>query len=337
MASIDFIHAGAPYSGETLRSASMGGTESSVVQLAEALAQRGHVVSVFNGVASPVVEYGVNWRPLSDAADFNRGDVGIAVASPKPFLALKFRRPIVWLHNPTKSWRQIKRGNVLALAKARPHLVVLGDHHRRHIPQWLPFRSRHVIEHGVHPDFFRHVPSGAAPPPQAIFTSQPYRGLDWLLELWGEVKKQAPEATFKIFAPKAHQAAQNAARSGLTGVSFGGSVSRAELIGELGKSRVQLIPGHHDETYCLAAAEATAAGVPIVSRGFGALTERVRPGKTGFIAAHREDFIARTVSLLSGAEVWKALHDGCIEERSLAGWDKRAEEWESLFQEIGAR
>jgi hypothetical protein len=42
---IDFLHRGAPFSGETLRSGSIGGIESSIVQLAEALARRGHDVA----------------------------------------------------------------------------------------------------------------------------------------------------------------------------------------------------------------------------------------------------------------------------------------------------
>src|SRR5215470_7854681 len=107
VAVIDFLYNGMPFSGETLRSRSMGGTESSVVQLAEALAKRGHDVCVFNAIPSPRSEFGVQWRPFAEAVSHARGQIGIAVANPNQFNGLTFRSYIFWLHNPLKSWRQM--------------------------------------------------------------------------------------------------------------------------------------------------------------------------------------------------------------------------------------
>ncbi|MBI4724627.1 MAG: glycosyltransferase [Rhodomicrobium sp.] len=334
MTVIDFLHDGIAFSGDTLRSASMGGTESSVVQLAEALARRGHDVSVFNGVAVPRRDSGVHWWPLAEAAKRARGETGIAVANPKVFNGLSFRSHIFWLHNPLKSWRQIRRGNIGPLLKRRPYFVLLGHYHASRVPCWFPSSGRGIIHHGIHEDFFRDAPADTAPPPRAIFTSQPYRGLEWLLDIWAGIKGQVPVASFDVFAPKVHQAAANAQRAALDGVTFRGSVSRPELVHELAAARVQLIPGHRDETYCLAAAEATAAGVPIVTLGTGALAERVRDGKTGFIARGRDEFIARAAALLSDDGLWSAMHRECLADAALTGWDKRAEEWEQLFARL---
>ena len=334
MSTIDFLHAGMPFSGETLRSQPMGGTESSVVQLAEALAKRGHDVSVFNNIGAPGHEFGVHWRPLADAAGHARGEIGIAVANAKLFNGLSFRSHILWLHNPLKSWRQIRRGNVGPLITRRPVFVLLGEYHKSRVPRWFPSRRRQIIHHGVHEDFFRKEPAPAPAPPRAIFTSQPYRGLDWLLEIWPDIRRQVPAASFEIFAPKVRQAEANAKKAAAGGVSFRGSVARPELVRELTTARVQLIPGHLDETYCLAAAEATAAGVPVVTLGIGSLPERVRDGKTGFIARDRGEFIARTVALLSEDALWSAMHRECLAEAVLTGWDARAAEWEPLFSEL---
>jgi glycosyltransferase involved in cell wall biosynthesis len=276
VAAIDFLYRGAPYSGETMRQASMGGIESSVVQLAEALARRGHDVTVFNGVTQPVDEFGVKWRPIGEASAGARGDIGIAVASPKAFNGTSFRSHFFWLHNPIKSSRAIRRGEVWPLLRTRPTLVLLGDYHKTCAPRWLPASGRAILHHGVHEDFFRKAPAPEPPPPRAIFTSQPYRGLDWVLGLWEEIERRVPSATFDVFAPKSHQAAANAGRHAQSGVSFRGNSARSGLARELMTARVLLIPGHRDETFCLAAAESTAAGAPIVTMGLGALSERVR-------------------------------------------------------------
>jgi glycosyltransferase involved in cell wall biosynthesis len=336
VAAIDFLHRGLPFSGETLRSVSMGGTESSIVQLAEALGRRGHDVAVFNGVEKPSEQFGVRWRPLAEAGQCGRGEIGIAVSSAKVFRGLSFRSPVLWMHNPTKTWRQIRRCEGWPLLRTRPDLVILGQYHDAHVPRWLPFRSRTVIHHGVHEDFFRQTVASQAPPPRAIFTSQPYRGLNWLLSLWGETKARAPLAELNVFAPKAHQAAANAARSALDGVTFRKSLSQPELARELMSARIQLIPGHRDETYCLAAAEAVASGVPIVTLGVGALAERVRDGETGFIARDASEFAARTAALLTDDVLWRKMHEACLSEAALTTWDVRAEEWEQFFVNRGS-
>ncbi|MGO9171797.1 MAG: glycosyltransferase [Rhodomicrobium sp.] len=336
MSVIDILHNGTAFSGETLRSASMGGTESSIVQLAEALAKRGHNVTVFNGIEAHRYEFGVHWYPFPEAPGRAGGEIGIAVSNPKVFNGLSFSSHIFWLHNPLKSWRQIRRGNIGPLLKRRPYFVLLGRYHESRVPRWFPSSGRGIIHHGIHEDFFRKTPADRAPPPRAIFTSQPYRGLGWLLDLWGDIKRKVPAASLDVFAPKVYQAAANAQRAALDGVTFRGSISRLELIRELGTARVQLIPGHPDETYCLAAAEATAAGVPIVTLGTGALSERVRHGKTGFIARSKEEFIAQTAALLSSDELWTAMHRECLAETALTSWDARALEWERLFGRLSA-
>jgi glycosyltransferase involved in cell wall biosynthesis len=334
---IDFLHLGVPFSGETLRSQSMGGTESSIVQLAEALARRGHDVCVFNAIAAPRHEFGVEWRPFAQSASYARGKIGIAVANPKLFNGLAFRSHIFWLHNPLRSWRQIRRGNVGPLIRTRPHFVLLGDYHNAQVPRWFPSSGRTIIHHGVHEDFFRRATAAAPPPARVLFTSQPYRGLDWVLGLWPEIKRQLPGASLDIFAPKAHQAEANAKKAALDGVCFRESIARPDLVKELANARAQLIPGHRDETYCLAAAEATAAGVPIVTLGTGSLSERVREGKTGFIVRSSEAFVARTVSLLSDDALWSAMNRACLADASLTGWDTRAEEWERLLARVASR
>ncbi len=334
LAAIDFLHRGVGFSGETMRTASIGGIESSLVQLAEALARRGHDVAVFNGVRSERREYGVKWRPIEEAGEFARRDIGVAVASPKAFRSTSFRSHIFWLHNPIKSSRIIRRGEVWPLLRTRPLIVVLGPYHASRLPKWLPSQGTAIIHHGIHVDFFRTEPARVAPPPRAIFTSQPYRGLDWLLDLWLEVKRRVPAATFDVFAPKTQQAAANAARDALDGISFSGSIARPALARELRGARVHLIPGHRDETYCLAAGEAIASGVPIVTLGIGSLSERVKDGQTGFVARSKDEFIARTAALLSDDKLWRAMHRACLADASLTSWDERAAEWERLFARL---
>ena len=69
-----------------------------------------------------------------------------------------------------------------------------------------------------------------------------------------------------------------------------------------------LYPGDPGETFCLAVAEAQAAGLPAVVRDVGCLGERVRDGLTGFVAQSEEDFAARAIALLADAGLWRRQH-----------------------------
>jgi glycosyltransferase involved in cell wall biosynthesis len=321
VSTIEFLHSGRAFSG----------IESATIELAEALAKRGHDVHVFNNVPEYRHEFGVSWWPFSEAMARSKGDIGIAVANPNFFRGLAYRTPILWAHNPMRPWTQIRRGSLIPLLKTRPSFVMLGTYHESCVPRWLPSAGRTIIHHGVKDEFFRPLPASHPPPPRALYTSAPYRGLDWVLELWGAIKRRVPDATLDLFSPKLHQAEANAARIKERDVTVRGSVSRAEIVRELAAARVQIIPGHADETYCLAAAEAIASGVPVITRGIGALAERVQNGKTGFVAPTPSEFIERTIALLTDDSLWMSMHRSCLAGPGLMRWEGRAQEWERLF------
>lgn len=320
------------YTGASLRAGGVGGTESSVIQLAEALAARGHAVYALNRLDGAAVEGGVMWLPLREKTAMPPLDVAIGVNSARIFWGVDAQAKIAWLHNPPTVRQQLKRRNLLALLRHRPHAVLLGEYHSRLLHPWLPYTGRSVIHHGVGDEFFAQEPSAARRPPRAIFASQPSRGLSFAAQAWEAIERQAPGAELHVFCPQAKQREAAEACGGRRGVVIRGSVSRPQLAQELRAARVMLIPGVADETFCLAAAEATASGTPIVTLGHGALAERVRHGETGFIAKNGEEFAAAAARLLNEESVWAAIHRSCIRDPALARWSERAVEWEALFE-----
>src|SRR4051794_11172951 len=53
------------FDGTFLNTRPLGGSESSIIRLAGAFAQRGHDVTVYNNCDGPIEHEGVKWRPLS--------------------------------------------------------------------------------------------------------------------------------------------------------------------------------------------------------------------------------------------------------------------------------
>ena len=64
MALIAIVDDGIAFDGRLAEAAPLGGAELAVVGLAEALARRGHDVTVYNKCPGPLDHEGVHWRPL---------------------------------------------------------------------------------------------------------------------------------------------------------------------------------------------------------------------------------------------------------------------------------
>src|SRR5690348_9114736 len=196
MAHVVMADDGIPFDGASAANGPLGGAETAFVALAEALAARGHRVEARSNCRTPLSHAGVAWAPLAggvpercDLYIGNRGHRVIGLSRPQ--------RRLFWLHNPAHYLR--KPRFAARLAWHRPVLVATGLYHAGTIPPWLPV-DRVVIPYGML-DRFRHAEPREPPPPRAVFTSNPLRGLDWLLDLWTtRVVPAVPGAELHLYA-----------------------------------------------------------------------------------------------------------------------------------------
>ncbi len=331
---------GLPFDGRSLRAGPLGGAETAFVSLAEALARRGHRVDAYTRGAGALELEGVRWRSLGDglpdACDLyiaNRGDRLIE-------LVPGALRRAFWLHNPARyllKWRYLSK-----LWRSRPVLVFAGEHHRRGYPAIAPDGGRLIVPLGVSEVFRTLPPPEETPPPRAIFTSNPLRGLDWLLRLWvTRIQPRLPEAELHVFSgPQTYGGGAKAARMEAVlqlardlagcGVHVHPPVSKAILAEEMRGCRVMLYGGDQGETFCLAVAEAQAAGLPCVVGDRGAVPERVRDGQTGFVARDDEAFVGAALRLLSDDALWWTHAHHAIAHQRGWGWDEAAAAFEDL-------
>lgn len=343
MAVVVMADDGIAFDGTTPAHAPLGGAEAAFLTLAEALAARGHRVMVCNRCAAPLTHKGVDWAPLDrgmpDSCDLyiaNRGHRLIG-------LVAKARRRLFWIHNPGSYLRKVRY--VRELWRHRPVIVSTGRYHARTVPWWMPSGGRVVIPYAI-PDEFRHAaPFGSAPPARAIFTSNPLRGLDWLLDLWERrIHPVLPQAELHLYSgPSVYGVAgdKHAApmRTVLAradtlagkGVRRFAPLPRAELIAALRGARVMLYRGDPSETFCLAVAEAQALGVPAVVQPIGSLPERVQDGSTGFISADEESFARHAIALLSDEALWRRQHEAALRLQGGLSADEVAQRFEALL------
>ena len=348
MARIVFADDGIVFDGKTPNKNPLGGVESSIINLVEELALRGHEVLVRNMCAAPMINKGVDWAPIHGDRPYtnmpegvdlyvaNRGDKLID-------LMPNAKRTVFWIHNPAKfllKWRYLKK-----LLKVRPAIIFIGDYHATTYPKWAPGGDRIVIPYGI-PDLFRTAsPSSKVPAPRAVFTSNPLRSLDWLLIQWcNKIQPRVPGAELHVFSGSATYGSVGDAKSQAMGkvleqareladkgVVLRGPVTKVQLLEEFREARVLLYRGDLNETFCLAVGEAQAMGVPCVVKDLGSMCERVIDGKTGFVADSEIDFSTSACNLLLDDDLWQAQHKAALELQRRWGWSEAAQELEKLI------
>ena len=92
-----------------------------------------------------------------------------------------------------------------------------------------------------------------------------------------------------------------------------------------------IYPGALDETFCIAAAEAQAMGLPVITLGIGSLSERVQHGINGMICKDYRELGFQACRIAEDEELWSLLHKGAISTASLLTWPRTAKLWEALM------
>ena len=343
MARIVMTDDGLEFDGTTPERRPVGGAEAAFLSLAEAFAARGHAVRVCNNCATPLTHKSVEWTPIAAGVprdcDLYIGNRGHRLIGLVP----KARRRVFWIHNP--GGYLLKLRYLWPLLKFRPTLVTTGRYHASTVPSWVPSGGRAIIPYGLGPAYRAAIAQESVPPPVAIFTSNPLRGLDWLLEVWArEIHPAVPQAELHIYAgPQVYGAVGERKAEQMNsildraealrdrGVRRFAPMPKPDLIERLRAARVMLYRGDENETFCLAVAEAQALGLPVVATPLGALPERIEDGVTGTLAQDAAEFAAAAGSLLADDALWQRRHTAAIARQKGLSWSEVAARFEALM------
>ncbi|HTW50447.1 MAG TPA: glycosyltransferase family 4 protein [Stellaceae bacterium] len=341
MASVVMADDGIAFDGATAEMGPLGGAETAFVALAEALAARGHEVRALSRCAVPLTHKGVAWAPIERgvprSCDLYIGNRGHRLIG----LVKRPRRRVLWLHNPA---RYLCKPRMAArIAWYRPLIMTTGIYHASTVPAWLIDGGQAVIPYGVL-DRFRHAEPREPPPRRAIFTSNPLRGLGWLIDLWiAKIKPAVPDAELHIYAGAAvyggmtkhageiEAVLARAEALGHEGIHRHAPVGRERLVEMLTGARAMLYRGDPGETFCLALAEAQALGVPAVVTPLGSVGERVADGLSGRVAKSDDEFADAAIAVLRDDAVWRRWHHGALQSQRGLSWDEVAQRYEALI------
>jgi len=265
-------------------STGIGGSEEAVINISRELVKQGNKVTVYNncegqeGIYEDVTYIHFDSFNLLDAFD-----IFIGWRNPQVFaLPMQAKQKYLWLHDiPQIEFYQPE------VVDKIDKIFVLSKWHRNCLPN-IPDSKFFITRNGINISDFDITVDRE--PQRLIYASSPDRGLDILLDMWPEIKKEVPSAELHVFygwtvfdilrttneRKQWKQNIQEAMKQ--DGVYDRGRVGHKELAKEYLKSGIWFYPTGFSEISCISAMKAQMAGALPVCTDLAALKETIKYG-----------------------------------------------------------
>lgn len=338
-----------PFHAATLEERPLGGTETGIIRLSQALSERGHEVYVLTQFQNPPQSV-PHYLPFDKVGTVGSVDVFVSVREWFPLLSpIKASRRVFWSGDSYDQPHNLGMGDVrlikvidkfLAVSKWQAEMLC---HH-----SGFPIEKTSVIGNGVHLSYFDG--EELRNPKRLIYSSTPYRGLDLLPQIFSYISKQHSDAELHIFSGYAVYSGPHGYDSRaeqefnkladhlrkIPKCFVHGNKKQRELAREFMRSAILAYPNTFEETSCITVMEALAGGcVPVTSRR-GALSETV--GECGVLIdgepssdAYIRAFSTAVSDLLSDHDrLARFSKAGMARAREDFGWEMVAKRFEQV-------
>lgn len=303
------------YDGNSKYNFNLRGAESILINLAEALCKKNMEVTIINNCSKSEIINNINWISINNLSKKNTYDLVISNGDCNLFKYAKSKNNVLFSHSLQSIEKFVRKNQLISYLKYKPKICFLSNYHKMNRSKLLYLFGSIRLNWSVDKIFLESKISKVVDNKLAIFTSRQDRNLKMLMNIWSN---QISSVNQKLKLLVTENNYDNFDKSIITR-RLG---DQRDLIKDLSKSRVCLIPGHKAELFCLSAEEAKELCVPIITLGIGCLKERVEHGKTGFIAKNKEEFANYTLELFNNDNLWMKLRNNLVKQRNLNNWDK---------------
>ena len=301
------------YDAESINSEKLRGAETVLINLSKELNLLDNQITIINNCPETRIINDIKWININNLNNIENFDVVIANGDCNLFKFANSKNNILFSHSLQSLEKFLRKKQLLSFIKYKPKVCFLSNYHKKNRSKLLYFFGHINLNWGVDNIFLETKIKNEVDNNLAIFTSRQDRNLELLLSIWqNEIIKKNNK--LKLLATENNF---NFNDKSIITRKLG---DRLKLVEDLKNSRVCLIPGHKAELYCLAAEEAKALCIPIVTLGIGSLKERVQHEKTGYIANNNEEFVHFTLRLFEDINVWKTMRNNLINQRGLKTW-----------------
>jgi glycosyltransferase involved in cell wall biosynthesis len=351
-----------PFVPPDLDSGPLGGSETALVHVGRGLAAAGWTVVVAAHPRELAGSYDEVTYLNVDDDSWRKADPDVVVVFrqlPHVLRRLPGRVRVLWAHDHIGIYPELPRGvrrSALAAAwqlayplfgRRAPMVVAVSEWLRGCFVRYAgwPDQAVHAIGNAIDPAFFGHAGPGQPSDSnlRVAYTSVPERGLPLLVEqIMPLIWRMLPEVELHVFSYQPLDKYRSLHNDAHRGVVFRGGLRQRELARDLAQFDLWLYPTNFPETSCIAAMEAQAAGVPVVSSRRFALRETVEDGRTGILIdgpvgsqAYLERFAGAAIELLKDPLRRREMGRQARERMLNAFvWDKVVQRWDGYLRRL---
>jgi len=312
-----------------------GGSEEAVIHLTKRWVKMGYDVTVFCNCPEEKTVDGVKWVRYER---FNPRDIFNVLISWRNNVFLETRvarKKLIDVHDvPDNRYyqpEQVKNAKI----------VVKSQFHRKLFPQ-LPDEQFTTISNGIVHEQFTEIPEKTKN--NLVYTSSYDRGLEWLLEMWADIRAKVPDVTLDIAygwqlfdsSPFGRTEGGIDFKRRMTrlldqeGITQHGRLNSEDVAGLYLKADIFAYPTDFQEIDCISLTKATAAKCIPITTDYAVMPERNQGIiVNGPIAETKEQFLNQLIDLLNDDKKKEEIRSKL--DVSNFSWDNTAEEWAKLF------
>ena len=306
------------YNSNDLYSKNLRGAETVLINLSNSLNELNHDITIINNCPNSEIINGIKWIDINSNFSVKNYDLVISNGDCRLFKYANSKKNVLFSHSIQTIEKFIRKKQILSFIKYKPKVCFLSNYHKINRSRLLYSFGYINLRWAVDKIFLNSSIPKNIDNDLEIFTSKEDRNQNLLIEIWKNdifpknkklkllINSQNNNKNYNII----NRIQQN----------------QNELLKELSKARLFLIPGHKAELFCLAAAEASQMCIPIVTLGYGCLSERVIHGKTGYIAKNNNEFAKYTLELFKNDHLWQSMRNNLEKIRSKIKWNNVAED-----------
>ncbi len=304
------------------------GAETILINLSYELSKLGNEITVFNSCDNEYKEKNYSWLNIERTHNnFYEFDIAISNNDTRLLNKIKSNKKFVISHSIQSIEKFIRKKQLFSYLKNKPKFLLLGNYHKKKMTKLVSLYGTKVIDYGIDDIFIKANINENINNNSAMFISRNDRNLNLLINIWKN----------KIFPKnknaKLHITPVNNLSLNSYNIINREFVDQQNLVNDLMKTRMVLLPGHQAELYCLAASEATELCIPIVTMGIGSLKERVNHGVNGFIANDHDEFANYTIELFKNNKLLIELKNKMLEMRGRKTWNSAAHKFLKILNE----
>ena len=315
-----------------------------LIHLCKELVRRNHRITIFNNTSSNKSEDGIDWINFSEISNFSDDPDVFIICNDTDFLniTINAKLKLFWINSNVNVFNY--KNILVSLLKNKFILLHNSDSLVSSLPDNFKYIPKIKFQIGVNSSFFKNQNFNINHC-NALVTTHPLKGLDWLLNIWiNIISLKIPWAEMLIYSHTLYKKnfVKNIKINNLklklfkyknNGIHIKKPERENEFIKTLSNYRVHINPSNDISSIPFSIIESQARGLPIVSRENNVIFDYVYHNETGFITNDPNNFANKIIDLLTDNRLFLRMNSNAKLNNKINDWKTEVESFEKKINE----